>query len=225
MASISDWYSQALKSIPGLPRPALIDAGRDACRDFCRETWLWRYTLPLISVVALTSAYTLTIPSALYADLENIPDDGVRFKESGATTDEFFPLTCTSEQELDSQYKNWRYETAPLPSRFHVDNIDKKVNLTPIPENASASGLEVTCILKPSKTAELVPDFLYDDYEKVITAGILADLFMRKSEEWHDPQEAVRNAAEFRIGCNDAKMKRFTGRTNKPMQVKMRFFA
>jgi hypothetical protein len=223
--NISDWYSNIIKSIPGLPYPALIEAGRKASREFCKQTWLWKNTLDLIDVVADTSAYSLTIPAALYADLEAIPDDGVRYKQDGEDEDQFANLICTSESELDAAYPNWRYKTHPAPSMFYVDNVNKNVNLVYTPEDDSTEGLEVSVILKPSRTSTVVPDFLYDDYEEVMDAGIFTRLFNQKSESWYDPVEAGRQKVMFRNGCNDAKIKRFTGKTNKPMNIKMRFFA
>lgn len=223
--NLSNWYQGALQHIPNLPANALIDAVREAGRKFCVETWLWKYTLPLINVVANTSAYTLTIPGTLYAELEAVPDDGVRYKKSGATTDEFGNLYCTSEDELDGQFRNWRYQTHPYPSKFYVDNLDSQLHLVPIPENASVLGLEVTCILKPDKTCTTFPNFLYTKYEDVILEGALERLFNRSGSSWYDPEMAAKHGLEFRKGYNEAKMKRFTGATNKPMSLKMRFFA
>lgn len=223
--NISDWYQNILGFIPNLPYPALIDAGRKVSREFCKQTWLWKYTLDLIDVDADTSAYTLTIPVSLYADLEAIPDDGVRYKEDGQDEELFKNLTCTSEDELDALYPSWRYRTHPTPSMFYVDNVNKNVNLVYTPEDDSTEGLEVSVILKPARTATVVPDFIYDDYEKVIEEGMLSELFNRKSEPWYDPMEAGRHEVMFRNGCNDGKINRFTGKTNKPTNIKMRFFA
>jgi hypothetical protein len=223
--NISDWYQNVLNYIPGLPYPALIDAGRKISRRFCKETWLWKNTLDLIDVVEDTSAYTLTIPAALYAELEAVPDDGVRYKQDGLDEELFNNLTCTSEDELDALYPNWRYKTHPTPSMFYVDNVNKNVNLVYTPEDASTEGLEVSVILKPSRTSTVVPDFLYDDYEEVIQAGMLSELFNRSSEQWYDPVKAGQHEVMFRNGVNDGKIKRFTGKTNKPTNIKMRFFA
>lgn len=223
--NLTDWYSNILKHIPAIPVTDINDAVRHACRKFCKETWLWKYTLGLIDVVADTSEYTLTIPEALYAELIAIPEDGVRYKEDGADEDSFCKLICTSEADLDNTYPGWRYDTGPQPSRFYVDNIDKHLHLYPEPEDASTEGLEVSVILMPARTAISVPDFLYDDYELIIESGALEDLFNRKQRSYYDPQEAIRHGGIFKSGYNDAKMKRFTGATNKQMTVKMRFFA
>lgn len=224
-ANLTDWIPNVQKSIPSLPVQDIQDAVRNACRRLCKETWIYKYTLPLINVVAATAEYTLTIPEALYAELEAIPEDGVRYKENGESTAAFYNLTCTSEDELDSSYSSWRYDTAPCPRLFYVDNINKHLFLYPKPEDSSTSGLEVTCILKPSRTCLTVPDFLYDDYELIIEAGALEDLFNRKNRSFYDPQEAGRQGGIFRQGYNDAKLKRFTGATNKPSSVKMGYFA
>lgn len=223
--NLSAWYPDILAQIPSIAVPSMNDAIRKACRKFCKESWIWRYTLDLIDVEADTSEYTLTIPVALYADLVAIPKDGVKYKEDGEDEEAFNDLTCTSEDELDSISSAWRYETHPNPSKFYVDNVDKDLHLVPEPEDASTEGLEVTVILMPDNTCTTVPDFLFDDYQDTITAGALEDLLNRRSTEGYDPNLAQKYGLDFRNGYNDAKLKRFTGGTNKPLNVTMRFFA
>jgi hypothetical protein len=225
VVNLTDWIPNVQKQISSIAIPNVQDSVRNACRKFCEETWIWKNTLALIDILADTAEYTLTIPTALHAELEAVPRDGVRYKTNGADETTFYNLICTSEDDLDSMYPGWRYETHPTPSRFYVDNIDKHLHLYPKPEDASTDGLEVSVILTPDRTTLTVPDFLYDDYELIIEAGALEDLMSRKNTPYYDLQEAGRYGNIFRLGYNDAKMKRFTGPTNKPMQIKMGYFA
>jgi len=55
--------------------------------------------------------------------------------------------------------------------------------------------------------------------------GSLADLYSRRSTPWYDPMEAVNKLGAFIRECNNAKMKKITGATNRSMRVRMRSFA
>lgn len=223
--NLSEWYQNILNKIPALPYPALLDAGRIATRKFCKETWLWTYTFDLIDVEADTSEYEIDVPEALYAELEAIPKDGVRYKEDGEDEEQFSNLNCTSEQELDDTWGGgWRYKTSPIPSNFYVPVSTKAVNLYPIPEDDSSEGLEVTGILKPSRSCTSVPDFLYDDHEKTIEYGILEELFSRDGMPWFNAGRASEFGMKFKAGYNTAKGQRFTGKTNKSQNIKIPFF-
>ena len=210
-----NWIPNIQKSISALPVTDIQDAVRSACRKFCKETWLRRYT-QLVDVVEDVSEYSLEPPED--SEIEAIPDDGVKYKG-----DSFINLTCTSESELDATCPNWRHRKSLYPSRFYVSNVDKHLFLVPRPEEVGS--LEVTCILRPSRNCLAVPDFLYDDYEIVIESGALEDLFNRRNRTYYDPNEAMRHRVLFREGYNEAKIKRFTGATNKPFKVKMGYFA
>jgi hypothetical protein len=186
-----------------------------------------------VDVLALTADYTLHIPDGsvgdggidLNAELVGLPDDGVRYRENGAATNTFGNLILTSETDMDEVSAVWKYETSPRPSKFWMDNVDKKLHLYPIPEDLSTDGLEVHVILEPDKTCTTVPDFLYRDYRDEIADGALAELFGAVSVPWYDQALADRYEAEFKNGYNNAKTKKFTGPTNKPITLKMGYFA
>ena len=231
--SLKSWETKILPKIPNVPIPAMYDALRNACRTFCEKTHLWVYTLPYIDVAALTADYTLHIPDGsvgdggidLNAELIGIPDDGVRYRENGEDTDTFQHLTLTSETDMDVVSAIWKYETADVPSKFWMDNVDKKLHLYPIPEDLSTDGLEVHVILEPDKTCTTVPDFLYRDYVDEITWGALAELFGAVSTPWYDEALTDKYEERFKSGYNNAKTKKFTGPTNKPITLKLGFFA
>lgn len=209
--------------IPGLPDAALKNAVRASARIFCKETLLWIYDLARISVLANTQSYTLTVPADQFGRL--IMVDSVKYKINGAADDQFRrldPITSAPENALSG---NWKFKTSTQPSCYDVEEAaPTTLILVPIPTLASASGLLVSVCLRPTETAEVLPDFLYNQYIDEIALGALSYLYGIKGMPWYDPNEALRNGRAFRTACNSAKYKRFTGATNRPMQVRMRRF-
>ena len=220
---LTEWGNEIWPHIMGLPSPALKTAVRHAAIDFCKQTLLWEYTLDRIDVEADESDYTLTIPTAQYALLSGLVK--VKYKEDGADDDQFTRLTITSETELEAQYSGpWQFYEATVPSKVWMDNVNKQLHLVPIPTEDSSEGLLVKVSLKPSDTSLVVPDFLYNGYKDEIANGTLAYLLSLKNTPWYDQGLSMEFKNSFKYGCDNASMKRVTGPTNRPMQVRMRRF-
>lgn len=219
---LTDWSPDILPDIPTVPIVAIISAVRDAAVEFCEKTHLWKVDLTRISVVADTQDYTLTPP----ASSALVIVDNVKYKQNGQDDDQFVTLDPISkEQQNLFQSGNWIFATAPTPSQYWVDNVDKDLHLIPIPEDASTSGLLVHVVLKPSATCTTVPDFLYDDHRKAIASGALSNLYAKKGMSWYDPKEAQVYGAMFANDCNNAAIKRITGATKRPLRVQFRSWA
>jgi len=223
---LTDWSSEILPDIPNAPSPAIVMAARDACIRFCEQTHLWTLTLDPIDVDEDEPDYTLTIPTTDYGKLIGVPKDGVFYKEDEADDDQYRQLTCMSEELTNRDEKHaWKYEEAPSPAKFWVDNIDKKLHLRPIPTEDSEDGLLVTVIVKPIITATTVADFLYDDYRREIGSGALSYLYRMRKMPWYDKEHYSLHEAAFLNACGDAKINKLTGGTNMPLSLKMPFFA
>lgn len=224
--NMTTWQPEIYTSIVGVPTPGLIHAVRNTARQFCLETQLWTLELTRISVVANQNNYTITIPAAQYAEL--IVIDNVKYKQNGLDDDQFKDLDPISEETMDKDEREndaWKYETAPTPTKFWMEpDDDTTLYLYRKPTLASTSGLLVRVILMPSKTATVVPDFVYYKHEPTITKGTLAELYAMKTMPWYDPNLAGAWAAAFKAGIADAKMMKQTGLTNRPLSVRMRSF-
>lgn len=222
--NLSSWESLLSMTIDKVPSGEAINAARDACIRFCEETHLWTVTLDAIDIVADTQDYDLSIPDT--STLIAVPKDGVYFKEDGEDDDQYANLVCISEEKTnrDENYA-WKYDEAPNPAKFWVDNIDKQLHLRPIPTDGSTDGLLVTVILKPIITATTVPDFLYDDYRREIASGALSYLFRMKHQPFFDMTQYAFHEGIFLNACGDAKITKLTGATNVQLSLKIPFFA
>ena len=73
-----------LMSVPRCPQPKMLQALRAGCRQFCRDTEMWRETLTGVSTVADQSDYTLTLgyDDVLLLRVFRVEIDGIEQDES-----------------------------------------------------------------------------------------------------------------------------------------------
>lgn len=229
--NLTDWSSDILAHAKRATKPSIINAVRGAAIAFCEKTWLWTATLPAISVLADNQDYALADPT----DTEIIVVDNVKYKENGADNDQFRRLDPISETQMDlNDSGSWLYRESPAPTNFWVDVVEKTLHLYPIPTVASTDGLLVKVVVRPSDTCSAVSDFLYQEHSKTITNGALADLFSQEVMDWSDLTNPVAfehllNKANlydrwFKAGCNEAKFKKITGATKRPLSVRLQPF-
>ena len=105
-----------------------------------------------------------------------------------------------------------------------VDNVDIDLHLWPIPEDESEEGLLVKVILKPESDCSTVPDFLRTDHRSGITEGALAELFGMEAMPWYNEVNETKHRMAFDMYCNNAKWKKVSGKTKRPMRVRPREF-
>jgi hypothetical protein len=96
------------------------------------------------------------------------------------------------------------------------------LNLWRVPEEASASGLLVRVILRPTKDCDTLDDFLYNTFRKEIADGAMSSLFGMRARPWYDLRESEKLRAFFNSGIANAKIKKATGATKRPMRVQYR---
>jgi len=220
--ALSSWEPEILPDIPDVPRPALENAVRNACIEFCERTHLWTQDLDRIDVEADTREYALTEPSGA----EIILIDDLKYKQDGADDDQFTTLGPISENQKNLQDSgSWKYRDSATPSGYYAlpDN-PTEVLLYNIPTVASSEGLLVKVCLRPSRDCTTVQDFIYKSHFKTIGLGAKADLFARKGQAWYDLKESTKCEYKFINACNDAMVLKMTGATKRATRVQMREF-
>jgi|GEM_PF-1426429 len=223
---IADWRADVRKYIK-MPtaNETLIDGEvLEACRDFLRETSLWRYNLARISVVASTAEYSFT---AIDTDGKNVLVSlaTAKYKEDGLDDDQFFDLALETRTTMEVKYSaSWEFQTAPNPSKIFITK-EKKFRLFPIPENASSEGLLLHVSVKPATDATKVPLFVWDDHMRTITLGAVSLLLGQTNRPWSDRELADKFWVEYTAKRDEATFKKWGGRTDRPLRVRPRVWS
>ena len=221
--NLTEWWAEIAPDVAGVPMPAVQNAVRNACIEFCKVTLLWTYSLTRITVAADTQDYTLTIPDAQYGNIISVDD--VKYKQNGLDDDQFVTLDPVSENQKDLHRSgSWKFLTSTTPSGYWLDK-DKTLYLDPTPSVASTSGLLVRVNLKPTRATTVVQEFIYTDHFETIGNGAKADLFARKAMSWYDPNLALAHKTIFTNAIDDAKWTKITAYTKRESRARMQHFA
>jgi len=218
---LTAWTPEILTQVVGVPAPGIKYAVRTAAIKFCEETYLWTIALDRISIVADTRAYALTLPALQDGQIINI--DNVKFKENGASDDQFRRLDPISETQQDLlDNGSWSFLSSPNPNNYYSDFVDKQLNFYQIPTVASVDGVLVKVNVRPEIDCDDLPDFLYRDYRQQIKHGALEVLFGSKAMNWYDIEKSMYHGAMFKDAYSDGKQHKISGPTKRPMAVRMR---
>ena len=219
--AIASWESKITPYVANLAYPAFVNAVRGAATEFCEKTEIWRETLDRINVVADVGTVTLTVPGATGGEIVGIGN--VKYKEDGATDDQFRNLDPYSKiQETLSSYGSWEFQTSTQPNGYYLGEDKTTLYFYKIPTVASALGLLVEVILKPSKTCTTLPDLLWDNWDQAIAMGARGILLGQNAQPWFNPQLAGVWINAFERKINEGKTVRYHGYNARPSQVKMR---
>uniref|UniRef100_A0A6M3JPE1 Uncharacterized protein n=1 Tax=viral metagenome TaxID=1070528 RepID=A0A6M3JPE1_9ZZZZ len=198
-----DWKVEILLDIQGVPDPGIERAVRIAAIEFCEETLLWKYALTRINVASGTVGYALTPPS----DSRLIGIESVLYKANSAADTTFDPLDPISQDQKDLfSTTAWRFESGTPVGYYHDEDITP-LNLYPIPDASSTSGLLVTVHLIPTDDCTSIDDFLWNMYHDAIGAGAQAYLLSKKDMPWYDPGAAMDRRNRF-IGFIDSAIRK-----------------
>ena len=204
--AITEWIPKIATAAPLCPMQTLKEMIIETCRDFCHQTQLWNNNaLTAIDIVDETADYDL---ASLSGDIVTV--DAVQVNGKTAT--------YTTIEELDRLLPYWRDQEAVDPA-WYVFGMADSIKLVYTPSADETAGLEVWVTLKPLESATTVQDFLYRDYKDTIAMGAKGLLMQIDDMPWTDTAKGAAFFAAYENARDTAKIKRFTGRTGKPINA------
>lgn len=205
MIALDAFLPQILVRAQGCPEPIALDAIRQAAIEFCSSTRLWRYT----DTFAFTGNSEIATPDySVLMEIENARMDGRA-------------LTPVSINYLNDAYPDQDWETldASFP-KYITQKSDGSFMVVPAVEGQ----LKMTLILKPSNDAEELPDFIDNEYRRVITDGALAEIMMIANQPYSNPDLASVHSARFQQSLDSLATKTISGQQRAPVRTKPSLF-
>lgn len=200
--------------VMGCPDSAVRQAIVDAAIEFCDRTHVVQQTLDPMTTELAVSEYELDLPSR---------QELVQVKRAWFKGSELEPVAIESVRNALA----WRdvipgvQAVSGDPREFYT--VDRgAVGLYPRPTKTEVDTLTVRAALKPSRTATVLEDQLYEDWVEVIAAGALKRLHATRGQPYTDLPAASAASAVFLEGCNRAKYVATYGRTRGELRVQMR---
>lgn len=191
MADIDDLFPEVLIHAPNCSDPIARRYLREAARDACDKVDLWRERDTIV-ISDLESQILPVISDAEIVRIENAYLDGVSLK----------PQTP---EWLDDKFPGWDNPGAPDATSRFITQIKPGV-LQLVPPNTGTLSLRL--ILKPSRSATTLPDFLVEKYGTEIGKGAAARVLMLPTDDGGpNPQMGTVLQSEFNAFLDKLPMK------------------
>lgn len=217
MANITDFIADVYPEVDGAMDSIITSAVRKIVREFCRKTTRWRVDLPPLTLVLNQTAY---VPGALATTLQ-FPVDGELVFYVNATQNGT-PLEPTRKEDMDAVQFDWEIEQGSQMLRFYPSD-PLTFNVYPIPVDVTYP-LQIRAAFMPAVAALTCPDFIMNDWQEVITAGVVGRLLNMANRPWTDMKTAAVKRAEFLDGVAQAAIQLDRGFATKVRTAKVPFF-
>jgi hypothetical protein len=158
--------------------------------DFFARTYLWRDQIDTIYTTAGVSEYNL--------DGEAVIEDVISVVLNETTLDRT-DLRLVATQNFGQVGE---------PREFWM-KADRSIVLFPTPEENVE--LKVYAVLKPSRTATGVEDWIYETFADTLVSGTISRLAMIPNKEWTDVATAVSQKTMYERAITNARIRDFRG--------------
>lgn len=210
MVNLSLFLPRLMPYVIGVSEPLALQALRDSCIRFCTDSNVISQETDPITTIATIPTYELEAPdNTVISTVLKVWYDG-----------KIIPA-------VPYEHATGMYSTSPGAPRFYFgEYVDEAYSLTlmPTPDVTKANALRVRVALKPSRTATMVHDVLYDRYLEGIVNGAIAILCAVPDQPFTDTGMAAAAGAAARAMTNRARADTMHGNVQSSLSVQMRAF-
>lgn len=201
MAKWSDFHKFVRPVVQGCPIVVVDNAIASACIEFCEKTMVWQRGRNCGDIVEGEQRYT-------YVDDDKQANiiQPLAVAITDANSNYKYTLARTNREDLDYGGVEWRFQEKEYPTGFFVEKPNYVI-LTAKPTKYIPNGLHMHVALKPKRDAEIIPDFIFEDWAETISDGALARLNAMSGSVWSKPEMVGYYTRRFRAGISRAKSK------------------
>lgn len=205
MIDIDDFLPEALRYAPNtsdvVAQRFIVQAARDIC-DRCK---LWRVT-DEIEVTAPEFHGLVTVSDAHIVSIENARMGTVNLE----------PVTTAW---LDEYYPDWNFpEDTTGPARFVTQIQPNTITLVP----RTPGTLNCRLVLKPSRNAQTLPEFLLDNYAEEIGRGAAGRILTDPTSQ--NPQLGLDHRQWFEARLEKIAVSAIKGQQGAKLRIKGAYF-
>lgn len=197
MASLDQLRPEVASVITGAPSFRIERELTDAAYDFCRQSGIWRETLPAVPAQDGVAEYDFTAPTGARVDK-------VLWAYYGRNA-----LTSATPDVL--REANHRANSSGNPSRYAlVRGSSNGFVVNPVPGADQTDDFTFHGLLVPTRDATDFPDWLVTEWQDALVNGAIARL-LKASAEWANPALAREYRRDFQQEVVTAKREAITG--------------
>lgn len=208
MASLEAFLPYVSLHCAGVPIPSMLHEIRNAATQFCERTRIWK-TIETLSVRANRGEYEIPLADeAVVVAIEEAVFNGT-------------PLRPEALDVLKTEWRDWitQVGTPILFTQLDPDNL----RLVPVPNADYPRGLTLRITYKPDRTANNVPDWLFQQYVEPIAHGAIGRLAGTRAFECFDPPVSSYYLQLFAAAADRALHEADKSFTRVPRRTKPRF--
>lgn len=214
MIDIEDFLTKVLPLCPGVPEPVAIEHVRNAARDFCEATKLWRWD----------DEFDLgDDPNSLCSPQDSVIHKIERCDWNGRR------LTPETVGNMDDRRADWDSSDPDRMWRgepqYYLQTAIDTIRLAPFPyDDADPRKVKLRLILVPSEDAEMLPDFLYDHYRTTLAWGAAGSILMLDGQNFSNPEKGIYYQGKFDAALGRKSSLQQKGQQQGPIRTKANFF-
>lgn len=193
----SDFYPLLAPHVPGCPDVTMDTYLASTAADFFARTHVWRAAIDNIIIVPNVSEYDLS-GDAVIEDIISASIDTDAFEQTDVRLIPQKDRTRTGKPQ-----KFWMVE-------------DTIISVWPIPEERHT--VKLTAVLKPSRTATSVPDWIYETWADALVDGAVARLAHIPNKEWTSFDLYAFHKSRYERAIHNAKTRDWQGVDKTVMQ-------
>lgn len=200
---------EVMLECPTVPDPVAINAIRNACFDFCRDS-LW--------LNELQDAYTYAVGTGVY-DLD-APTWAQIVQVLNVNVDEKYVIFSATREQ--SALSSPAYATTQGRIEWYVQPTHSQIQLVRVPD---AAGYFIPLVAyAPKRTATVIDDRMFDLHLETVKYGALWKLKAMAGQPWADPAGAAYNEQRFLMATNAATIDRNKSFSQATLMVQPRGF-
>lgn len=214
MASYEDFFPNILTEVQGAPEPAVVNAIRNACIEFCEKSLILTRDHDPVSVIAGVVDYDLEPPAGYLV---------VKVQQAWLDTNKITPLAPDFVRDAATYNRLFAaYQSAPSTPQHYIQKDERSISVWPVPDRLYQNGLTMRVALKPTRASTSIEDVILEDYAEVIASGALRRLMMSVNKPYSNTEMAAVHKSLFDQGVNVARQRASHGHTRSNLSVRLR---
>ena len=198
---------EVLPYVPDCAEFVAVNAIRNACIEFCRESLYLQLEHDPITTIANVGTYDLEAP------------DGYVITRAIDGWAGNMPLTPKSEDDLKRIYPlDWRQQ-AGRP-QYMTQFVPDEVVIVPYPMQKQVNGLKLIVAIAPTRDSVEIDNKIYERWAEAIGFGARARLYDTPKQPYYDPQNAIKYRQMFTNAIGEAKIERYRGMNRTNLRVR-----
>lgn len=205
MKDIEALLPRVLRYAPACPEVLALSHLRDAAKEFCRRTKLWR----------LSDSIELPTEGE---DILCAPQGSFILEIAAARLggNKLEPVTASY---LDAHQFGWRDDADTSGARWITQTEPDSVRVVP----AQAGTLLLELVLAPTDDADQVPDFMVNQHAQVIANGAAGEVLSTPSD-FANPQLGAAFVQRFQSDLDRLSISARKGQQNAPLRTRGSYF-